>query len=450
MSDVEDDFGVPPRDSSVRLTDAQRESVLHLQEISGSLNHDAAADILKDCDWDLARAVNRFFGLPDQSQDTSVTRRIHAQTSTLPPVSLVPANQRTLRITESRTSTWWWAFSLLLEPIRLTYHLLFGLARLFVSFLWPDPRTNVTDPVGDVRRFIDHYESAFAQCSLKPADPATLPDTSRGSSLRSPPFFVGSYAEALREAKRTLRFLVVYLHMDSHEDTRKFCHKTLQNEEVIQFLNNSEQLLFWGCNINSPEGYRVSKTLRSHAYPFIGVVGLSNLPAPDSIPYPSTMTGLALLGRIEGAVKPQDLIQQLNSILNDHQDATLSARLDRSEREAAARIREEQDLAYQQSLAQDRAKLAAKEAELRTAAEEASQLAEARRHEEALRMAVSARRLRWRSRLPPAPEAGSPNTVQLSIKMPNGNRVSRVFSITDSVKAGTDRVYTIDLNRMGL
>lgn len=53
----------------------------------------------------------------------------------------------------------------------------------------------------------------------------------------------------------------------------------LQSEDVLRFLRNSNELLFWGCNIESPEGYRVSRTLREHTYPFIGVIGLTNIPS---------------------------------------------------------------------------------------------------------------------------------------------------------------------------
>lgn len=38
-----------------------------------------------------------------------------------------------------------------------------------------------------------------------------------------PPFYIGSYGEALQEAKSSLRFLVIYLHGDSHQDTSTFC-----------------------------------------------------------------------------------------------------------------------------------------------------------------------------------------------------------------------------------
>lgn len=54
--------------------------------------------------------------------------------------------------------------------------------------------------------------------------------------------------------------------------------ETLQDPTMLNFLSNSDQIIFWGCNVNSPEGYRVSQILKENAYPFVGVIGLSMNP----------------------------------------------------------------------------------------------------------------------------------------------------------------------------
>lgn len=106
----------------------------------------------------------------------------------------------------------------------------------------------------------------------------------------------------------------------------------------------------------------------------------------------------------------------------------------RQEREATARIRREQDLAYAESLARDRAKLAAREAEVRQAERVAAEAERQRARAKALIKAREARRSRWQRCLPPPPSPNQPDTVQLSVKLPNGSRASRVFSLHDSVK----------------
>ncbi|TGZ57594.1 hypothetical protein CRM22_009913 [Opisthorchis felineus] len=433
MSEGEEAHGGNGENADSSLTTEQNENIQHLQEISGSLDRTAARSLLEECSWDLERAVNKALGLPDPLEELPhVRRRGNARTENpLPSVNLVPPNQRVLRVADSQPRGWWWALLLLFEPFRLTYHFLFSVARFFTSFLWPDPRNQVTDPVGDVQRFITYFKSNYVNNGKFRSTEGAFPSTSRPDF---PPFYEGSYAQALQEAKRSLRFLVVYLHGDSHEDTRTFCEKTLLDSDVIRFLDNREQIVFWGCNIKSPEGYRVSRTLREHTYPFIGVIGLTSLTVPEFGHFANSTIGMALLGRIEGAVQPIDLIQQLTSIFEEHQGATIAARLDRREREAAARIREEQDLAYKQSLERDRAKLAAREEEQRNAALEAAEQARLRRRQDALKRARANRRTRWRVCLPPEPEQNSPSTVQLSVKLPNGRRVHRTFRVNDSVK----------------
>lgn len=60
--------------------------------------------------------------------------------------------------------------------------------------------------------------------------------------------------QALEEAKQGLKFLLVYLHGDDHEDTNAFCQYSLSNESLVQYID--ENFVLWACNINSGEGYR--------------------------------------------------------------------------------------------------------------------------------------------------------------------------------------------------
>lgn len=62
---------------------------------------------------------------------------------------------------------------------------------------------DVTDPVGDVLSFIRLYEEKYG--------------------LGHPVFYQGTYSQALNDAKQELRFLLVYLHCEEHQDTTNFC-----------------------------------------------------------------------------------------------------------------------------------------------------------------------------------------------------------------------------------
>ncbi len=64
----------------------------------------------------------------------------------------------------------------------------------------------------------------------------------------------------LNEAKKELKFVLVYLHCGDHQDTRRFCRETLSDADVVRYVD--ETCLFWACSVDTTEGYRVSQALR--------------------------------------------------------------------------------------------------------------------------------------------------------------------------------------------
>lgn len=62
---------------------------------------------------------------------------------------------------------------------------------------------DITNPLEDVRSFIKAYEEKY-------------------SSVH-PVFYQGTYSQVLNDAKRELKFLLVYLHKDDAVDTPLFC-----------------------------------------------------------------------------------------------------------------------------------------------------------------------------------------------------------------------------------
>ncbi|RTG84850.1 FAS-associated factor 2 [Schistosoma bovis] len=419
-------------DEAHALSESEAQDVQHLREIAGGIGYLDALKLLEESSWNLERAVHKLMGFEDSGLRQ---RSLLCPFQLTPQVELIPPNQRILRSRNS-THSWWWSTALFLfEPIRLGCSLLFGIVKFFsesdlfelsgvelfiigvnsfyrnyfpcqASFLWSDPRNQVTDPVGDVRNFIQHFKETYGSVNTSFDVDGNSNPTESSTSDSFPPFFEGTYADAVQEAKQSLRFLIVYLHGDSHEDTHRFCKDILQSEDVLRFLRNSNELLFWGCNIESPEGYRVSRTLREHTYPFIGVIGLTNIPS-----------------FLNFVILPISFI-----ILRS------TPSFNRSEREMNAQLRREQDLAYEASLAEDRAKVAAREAQQRSAALVAEQLAKDAKRKEDLKKAHINRKRIWQSRLPPPPKFEEGSTVQLSFKMPRGSRVSRVFNLNDSIK----------------
>ncbi|CDS42619.1 FAS associated factor 2 [Echinococcus multilocularis] len=322
--------------------------------------------------------------------------------------------------------------SFVLAPLRFACNLFCDLFKFLLSFIWSDSRRLVTNPADDVRNFIDDFKRRYLSAVYEVQEESDVDAVMPSPPV--PPFYNGTYGEALKEAKQSLRFLIIYLHGDSHEDTDAFCRDTLLDPILLDFLNNTEQLLFWACNVNSAEGYRVSQTLREHTYPFIGVVGLSSNPAYSQTSF-GPPTRMALLGRIEGLTSAPILIQHITKIVNDHQGILVAERAERAERELSTRLRQEQDEAFAASLARDRAKAAERAAHAEAEARLAQEIAETQRREKLLSRARLRRQRRWATSLPAEPSASvSTEVVRLSIKLPNGRRAQRLFSVKDSVK----------------
>ena len=99
-------------------------------------------------------------------------------------------------------------------------------------------------------------------------------------------FHSGSYSRALEEAKRDLKFLLVYLHSPSHQDTKSFCQDTLATPALADFIANMN-VIVWACSVDTKEGYRVSQALRESSYPFLALIVLRQ-------------NKMMVVGRVEG------------------------------------------------------------------------------------------------------------------------------------------------------
>ncbi|MGH0138871.1 UNVERIFIED_CONTAM: hypothetical protein FKN15_068099 [Acipenser sinensis] len=214
-----------------------------------------------------------------------------------------------------------WGYYLIMLPFRFTYYTLLDIFRFALRFIRPEPRGRVTDPVGDVVSFIHSFEEKYGRSH--------------------PVFYQGTYSQALNDAKRELQFLLVYLHGDDHQDTDVFCRNTLCTEQVLNFINT--RMLFWACSTSRPEGYRVSQALRENTYPFLAVITLKD-------------RKMTVVGRLEGVIQAEDLINQLTFIMEANQTYLVSERMEREERNQTQALRLQQDEAYLASLRADQEK----------------------------------------------------------------------------------------------
>ena len=144
----------------------------------------------------------------------------------------------------------------------------------------PRRADRVRDPQGDVRAFVADFEANYGRTH--------------------PPFYLGSYLQVLEEAKKELKFLLVYLHAEEHQDTQRFCATTLTDPGVVDYVRGN--MLFWGCSVGRPEGHRVSEALRESSYPFLAVIVLRQ-------------NRMVVVGRREEYIAPADLLNWLENVV---------------------------------------------------------------------------------------------------------------------------------------
>ncbi|CRK93275.1 CLUMA_CG006818, isoform A [Clunio marinus] len=260
----------------------------------------------------------------------------------------------------------------------------------------------VTNPLGDVLKFIEEYNTKY------PSHPV---------------FYQGTYAQALNDAKRELKFLLLYLHSESSSpqiqsgqqritETVNFCRNTLSDRDVIDYINRN--MLFWACEVSSPEGYRVSHSINARSYPILVIIALRD-------------NKMTVMGRMEGDCTPEELLGRMRRVVRDNERWLNAARHERLERNLTQTLRAQQDVAYEQSLKADQEKerkrqLEREEQERINREIQAEQEAEERRQElkERLKMELL-------HRVPLEPPEDESNAISIVFKLPNGMRITRRF-----------------------
>lgn len=68
-------------------------------------------------------------------------------------------------------------------------------------------------------------------------------------------FFKGGYSQALEKARKDLRFMLVILQSDDHDNTDEFNKNTLTSTRFIEFIKQ-KNILVWGGNVRESEAHK--------------------------------------------------------------------------------------------------------------------------------------------------------------------------------------------------
>ncbi|CAK9814691.1 FAS-associated factor 2-B [Anthophora plagiata] len=352
----------------------QTEKILQFQDLTGIEDLSICRDVLQRHNWNLEVAVQEQLNLYEGRPS------MYAQDSRSRPPQVVDDSSSRIYYDYSgsssgRGSYLWYIFAVCYERV-------ISILQLLLSIFRRNVRPVSSDPVEDVISFIRSYEERY------------------GNS--HPVFYQGSYSQALSDAKQELWFLLVYLHKDEAQNIDQWCRGTLGNLEVVRYINT--RTLFWACNVQSGEGYKVAEALKSGSYPFLAIIVLKD-------------NRMTIVGRMEGTPSPSDLMSRLQTIISHNEINLIRARQERAERSAAQSLRQQQDQAYEESLRADQEKDRRREEERKAREEQ-----EAREKEQLNAQEMEIQRIRREKELtickvPHEPESSNPNACHLQIKL---------------------------------
>ena len=387
------------------LTPEQMDLLVQLQDITGIEDLNVCRALLESSGWDLESVAREQLGMggpPGAARDAGSDSDGGSDASDpphLPPGPLAAARP---------SSALGWIMYLVTLPSTLITGGL-GLVWSVVSSLLgvPGPRPGGGQPGAgqdsgrrDVAEFVREFEQLY------------------GAS--HPTFNRGGYYQVLEEAKRDLRFLLVYLHSDGHQDTDDFCKNILSSNEVKDEIANNN-IVFWGCSVRKSEGYRVSQALRENSYPFLAMVVLRQ-------------HRMVVVSRQEGLVPAPALVQWIRNTVTEYEAFIVAARAERDERNLDREIRSQQEAEFAETLRRDqeREQMAREREEVERREEEERE--RLRREELDRKDQIVRMKVELANEIPEEPPADDVDSVRIVIKLPDGQRLERRYMVLNFTK----------------
>lgn len=318
-----------------------------------------------------------------------------------------------------------WLLGLLLAPFSFGWRAASTLFRTFwyiLSFLPASIR-----PRAVTSRMSSGFKDTSGRRMLMPRDTAARfkREFDEEYEQNELPFFEGGLAQAHDLAKKELKFLLVILLSPEHDDTASFIRETLLSQEVVDYIKDpTNNIILWGGNVLDSEAYQVATEYTCTKFPFSALVCLT--PKEGS-------TRMGIVKRLVGPMPANTYLSELQNSVEKYGSDLDGVRAERTAQEVSRSLRNEQDSAYERSLAIDRER-ARQRKEAAVAAEAAEALAAKTAQEAAL---LDRKRNQWKTwraaKLLPEPAADDKNVVRVAVKMPErsapgAGRVVRRFA----------------------
>jgi FAS-associated factor 2 len=240
--------------------------------------------------------------------------------------------------------------------------------------------------------------------------------------------FIGqSFRNAMAEASRQHKFLLVYIHSEEHPSSRPFIVSILSDPTLSRYIQ--EHFLLWGADVREAEGMKCFQQLGGTSFPFLCVV--VRAASRDQV-----------VLKCQGELTVEVLLAALTGCVHDNGAAFIVSRAEARDTLQRQVLREQQQAELQAALLEDQERdrlereARAAEEELRHKEEE-----EKRREEEQKMRQMEAKALAI-SRVTQEPSADVKGAITARIFLLDGSFVERRFLESDTVHNIADYVLS--------
>ncbi|XP_047468684.1 FAS-associated factor 1-like [Penaeus chinensis] len=245
-----------------------------------------------------------------------------------------------------------------------------------------------------------------------------------------PMFYQGSLEDALKESvqlpAKNRKLLAVYLHHDGSVLSNVFCSQALCQLSTVDYL--SANFVVWGWDLtHEANKARLLNLVTTHfgsmASTTVRTFSVDKLPALLVIT--RTRGTIEVLSVIHGNAVLDEVMTALLHAMEMFEEQRVTEVQEEEAREAREAVKAEQDAAYLESLAADRAKAAAKKQAEMEEKQERERVESIKQQEEAIKQAV---RASLETDLPdePGPDCKEPVST-LRFRIPGGETFNRNF-----------------------
>ncbi|GEQ67028.1 hypothetical protein JCM33374_g691 [Metschnikowia sp. JCM 33374] len=263
----------------------------------------------------------------------------------------------------------------------------------------------MNDPIARAEHFVRELEE-----NLSPSQQFSSYHSDRNLE-HLPPFFQGSYTQALYMASTRAKFLYVYLTNSISEGSQSLFTKVVTNPKFTEIFKENEHAIIWGGDVTNPEAYQLANSLNITKFPMLGLLCLTRTTSMTPEGPRKSVPRISLISKVQGGLNdsrdPDAVIQsKFKKRMVKYESDLVLIRSELREKYLSEAMRRQQDADYQRSLLRDK-----------------------QRKEEKLNKKLSEKYLKWKQpyfkKLQSNKEVG--NSSRIAIKFENGQRITVLF-----------------------